>query len=80
MFTEEDSVITSIQFSKTLQDTEDWPQHYENQMILSIMSFVRAQEEYNPFSDEFGDMINSISSSPFEDFQFALYGIEISCD
>jgi len=43
------------------------------------MSFVRAQKGSSMFSNDVKALIKQISSSPFEDFQFTVNGISITC-
>ncbi len=80
VFTEKDGKMTQMQFTTSLHNSNEWPQSYQNEMLLSIMSFVRAQKECNPLSKEVKDIVRQISVSPFEDFQFDIYGVTLTCD
>ncbi len=80
IFTVEDGVMTGMQFSTKLHNSDEWPQSYQNEMVMSIMSFVRAQKECNPLFNDIKDDINKISESPFENFQFSEYGVTVTCE
>lgn len=80
IFTEDDGIMTGMCFATELHNSEVWAPSYQNEMILSIMSFVRAQKGYSLFSKDVKALINQISSSPFEDFQFTIHGISITCN
>lgn len=79
-FTEENGVMTGVEFSLSLENSENWPPSYQEQMILMALSFVCAQEECSVFSDEWGDMIRLIEDSAFESYEFAYFGVEVSCE
>lgn len=80
VFTERDGIMTGMNFSAELHDSNVWAQSYQNEMILSILSFAKAQKGYRPFSKDIDRVIKQISAAPFENFQYTVYGISITCD
>lgn len=79
IFTEADGVMTGMEFSTKLHNSDAWASSYQEEMILSILSFVRAQRGCSPFSNDVKDIIKQISDSPFENFQFTLHGVSMTC-
>lgn len=79
VFSEEGGAMTGLTLSTSLRDVHAWPPSYQDRMILAIMSFVRAQRDCSPYSDEFSKLIEEIENCPFEDFEFTLCGIKITC-
>ncbi|MDD3409130.1 MAG: MerR family transcriptional regulator [Methanobacteriaceae archaeon] len=80
IFTEDDGIMTGMRFTTELQNSDVWAPSYQNEMILSIMSFVRARQGYSLLSNDVKALIEQISSSPFEDFHFTAHGISITCN
>lgn len=80
IFEETDGFITGMQFSVYLQDSDEIIATHQDEMILSILSFVGAQDENNLFSNEVKEIVNSIYESPYESYQLSMHGIDIFCD
>lgn len=80
IFTEDDGIMTGMRFKTELHNSDVWAPSYQNEMILSIMSFVRARQGYSLFSNDVKALIEQISLSRFEDFQFTDHGISITCN
>lgn len=79
-FTEKDGVMTGMSFSTELHGSDSWAPSYQNAMLLSIFSFVRAQKGCGPFSKDVNNILKQISESPFQDFQYTVYGVSLTCD
>lgn len=80
IFEETDGFITGMQFSVNLQDSDEIIATHQDEMILSILSFVGAQDENSLFSNEVREIVNGIYESPYESYQLSAYGIDIICD
>lgn len=78
-FTEKDGVMTGMEFSVNLTGNEEWIQGYQSEMILSILSFVRAQKKGILFFPETDDLITAISREPFASFDTSAYGVRMVC-
>lgn len=79
-FFETDGHMTGMQFSSELHGSDDYAPSYRNEMILSVLAFVRAQKGSGLFSNETNDIVKAISAAPFEDFSFSAYGVNITCE
>lgn len=80
LFTEENGVMTGMAFSAELHNSGAWAPSYQNEMILSILSFVRAQKGCSPFSNDVNDIVKQLEKSPFENFQFTAHGVSMTCE
>lgn len=81
-FTEENGIMTGVTFSAVYQNNDFWVAGYGNDMILAIMSYVWAQDGYNPISragHAVTDVIRTIQDKPFQSFQFTECGVSVSC-
>ncbi|MGM9538124.1 MAG: MerR family transcriptional regulator [Candidatus Onthomonas sp.] len=78
-FTEENGVMTGMAFTVTLDNSDVWVSGYQNEMTLSVLSFVGAQAGSLPLDGELEALIRQISDYPFEDFQEILYGVTVTC-
>ncbi len=79
IFTKKNGVMTGVEFSLTLENSESWPPSYQEQMMLLSLAFVCAQEECSIFSDERSDMLRLIEDNKFKSFTFSYFGVEGSC-
>ena len=79
VFSETDGVMTGLQLSAAQQGSGSMVLGYENEMILAINAFVKAQEQGTLFANETDDVIDYIQDHPFESFEFTVYGVKISC-
>lgn len=80
MFSETDGHMTGMRFSSELHGSDDYAPSYQNEMILSVLAFVKAQKGSGLFSNEAKNIVKAISNAPFEDFSFSAYGVNITCD
>ena len=80
IFTEENGAMTGMSFSKELHNSSELAPSYQNEMILSILSFARAQKGCSPFSKDLNQIIKQISESPFMDFQYTVQGNSMTCN
>lgn len=80
IFTAENGVMTGMEFSVEIKDSDVWVPNYQNEMLLSIMSFVQAQKGCGPLSGEVKKVANNITKAPFKDFHYTLHGVELICD
>lgn len=80
-FTETDGRMTGMQFSIELHGSDDWISWNQNDEVsLSILAFVGAQNENNIFSNEVENIVASITETPFKSFQYSVYGMNITCE
>lgn len=79
-YTVDRGYMTGMQFEREIRDNNAWITPYNNEIVLSILAYVGAQEDNKMFSSEVTDLIGRIKSMPFEDFHFTIYGIDITCD
>lgn len=79
-YTEENGNMTGLQFATEVQNSDAWITGYKNEIIVSILSYVRAQQGYSLTSKDIIDVIKHIEASPLDDFQFTSNGVTVSCD
>ena len=79
-FSETDGHMTGMKFSTELHGSDAFAPSYQNEMILSVLSFVRAQKGSGLFSNEGKDIVKAISDASFEDFSVSAYGVQITCE
>jgi len=77
--TEKDGAVSSVRFEIELHGTDDWAPSCQNQMILSVLSYVCAQDDFGLFSGRKKELVELIQSHPFEDYGFTEAGIIVSC-
>ena len=81
IFEETDGFMTGLQFSVNIEDGDENIATNQDEMILSILSFVGAQKENSPFLNErVKKLVNGIYASPYESYQFSVYGVNVTCD
>lgn len=80
LFSEENGIMTGMHFSAQMQGSNAWGPSYQNERVLSILAFVRAQKGSGLRADEVKRIIEVITESPFEDFFFSVYGVSITWD
>lgn len=79
-FTETGGIMTGFAFDVELEDSEGWQSSYRNEIILSILSYVRAQPGNSLITNDLEDIIDQIIKKPFEDFQYTSHGVIITCE
>ena len=79
IFEEQDGTMTGMQFSVHVQGDKIVASNME-EMFLSILAFAGAQKGSGPFFNQTKSILEGISESPFESFQYSVYGVNISCD
>ena len=79
IFEEQDGIMTGMHFSVHVQGHEIVATNME-ELFLSILAFAGAQKGSGPFHNQTKDVIENISESPFESFQYSVYGVNIACD
>lgn len=62
------------------EDRPAWLPDCRNQMILSALAFIGAQEDFNIFSNHRQKIVEQISTHGFQDFQFTLADVTVTCD
>ena len=72
--------MTGMQFSINIQGGDEMIASHQDKMILSILAFVGAQKGNSPFSTKVQKIVESIAESPFQSYQFSVYGVNITCD
>lgn len=78
-FTQRDGVMTGLEFTTVIEDGDVWAPSYQEEMILSIRSFVTAREENGLLKRETDPILRQIQEQPFESFQTTVCGVEITC-
>lgn len=79
-YSEENGIMTGMQFTKEINDNETWVPSFGDEMILSLLSYVRAQEGNKLLNNEVDPVIEYIQERPFSNFKFTVHGITITCD
>ena len=80
IFEETDGFMTGMQFSVNIQGGDMMISSQQDKMILSILAFAGAQKGNSPFSNQVQKIVESIAESPFQSYQFSVYGVNITCD
>lgn len=80
IYTEENGIMTGMQFIREINVKEIRIPSFGDEMILSLLSFVRAQEGSKLLNNEVMPVIEYIQERPFSDFKFTVHGITIICD
>lgn len=78
--TETDGVLTGVRFEIELHSADDWAPSCQNQMILSVLSYVCAQDEFGFASGRKKELLELIQNHVFEDYSFTEAGISVTCD
>lgn len=79
-FIEDNGIMTGMRFSMKLINNDSWTPSYNDEMVLSILSFVQAQEGSSPFKSDVMDLIKQIQEEPFTGFQRTIHGVTITCE
>ncbi|MBE0451968.1 MAG: RDD family protein [Clostridia bacterium] len=79
-FIEDSGIMTGMRFSMELINNDSWTPSYNDEMVLSILSFVQAQEGSSLFKSDVMDLIKQIQEEPFTGFQRTIHGVTITCD
>ena len=79
-YSEENGIMTGMQFTREIKDNKTWVPSFGDEMILSLLSYVRAQEGNKLLNNEVDPVIEYIQERPFSDFKFTVHGITITCD
>ncbi len=80
IYSETDGKMTGMHFSVMYQESNEWIYSNQEEIILSILAFAKAQSESPLFFNETDDIIQSISAAPFESFSHSVYGVDITCN
>lgn len=78
-YTEEGGIMTGLSFSQNIENSDLLIPNYQDEMLLAIMSFVRAQEGCNRYSKDMNRILREITEKPFESFQYTAYGVTMEC-
>ncbi len=78
-FTEENGIMTGLNFSIHVQDGRKIVSSYQDERILSILAFVQAQPSCSLIFNEADGMVRKIQKSPFENFEFEECGVKVTC-
>lgn len=79
-YTEANGIMTGMSFTKEINEKETWVPNFGDEMILSFLSYVRAQKGNKLLSNEVDPVIEYIQERPFSNFKFTVHGITITCD
>ncbi len=77
--TEKDGVVTGVSFHYETTDSTLYVQSYQEQMVLTTMSFACAQKGFGIFSTARRQILNVVSSYPQESFTYTCNGITVDC-
>ena len=80
IFEETDGFMTGMQFSVNIKSGDEMITSQQDKMILSILAFAGAQKGNSPFSNQVQKIVESIAESPFQSYQFSVYGVNITCE
>ena len=78
-FTEENGIMTGLNFSIHVQDGRTIVSSYQEERILSILAFVQAQPSCSLIFNEADSMVWKIQKSPFENFEWEECGVKVTC-
>lgn len=80
-FTTEDGIVTGVSLSEEIiGEQEGWISARTNQMQLSSLAFLMAQEDYSIFASDEEAVLTAITAHPFEDFSVTACGLEFHYD
>lgn len=79
-FTEEEGVMTGMEFTVDLTGSGDWIAGYQNEMLLFILAYAGAQRKGIELVPETDGIVKTLSGDPFESFEASLYGVSIVCE
>lgn len=77
-FFEKDGKMSGMQFQIDIKGNDVAAYSYQKEMILSILSFVKAQDA-KIFSSEIDSIVQKITESPYESFEYQYKDIRITC-
>jgi len=72
--------IKSVSFMVEKENTKEWVQSYDLQMLLMSFSYVGAQEGVGIFNNVNDRIARNIVNQSFQDFHFEEEGIEVICN
>ena len=83
--TDSDGHINSISFVLEYNAAADddhpvWLPSCQDQMILSALAFIGAQDDFGLFSNNRKKLVEQISTQTFQDFQFTFTDVTVTCD
>lgn len=79
-YTEENGFMTGMRFSSEMVNSDTWIPSYSDEIVLSILAYVRAQENYSLFKNDEIDLIKRIQQVPFSNFKQTIHGVTITCE
>ena len=78
--TEQDSVLREVSFRYESSGQTTIIPNRRDQMLLSALSFACTQDGFGFFCPARRELIETIQSSPFADFEFSENGVRVVCD
>lgn len=78
-FAETNGTVTGISFQFETTDSTIWPPAFQEQMLLSALSFACTKSGFGFFSEARADMLEMIQSHPYQSFSFSEGGITVTC-
>ena len=79
-FTGADGVLTSVSFRYETDDRDVWPPSFQNQMIITALSFACTDDDYNAFSPARAELLKTISDNAYRSFRYAADGVSVVCN
>lgn len=77
-FLEEDGVMKGLRMELEVDgDNETYVLTYEDEMILSMLAFIGAQEEHHILNGTRNEILNLSELMPYEEYVFEKYGVKV---
>lgn len=78
-FIEEDGIMKGLSMELECKDAQDtYMATYQDEMVLSMLSFVCAQEEYHVFHQTWDDILKFSEIMPYEEYVFEKYDVKVT--
>ena len=72
--------MTGLTFSVQTMGKTYMEPTYQNEMVLAMLSFVKAQKACGIFDEEIKDVIRVNMQERFQSFTVSMYGVDITCE
>lgn len=77
-FLEEDGIMKGLHMElEVADDHETYILTYEDEMILSMLAFIGAQEEHHIFNSTWDEILKLSELMPYEEYVFEKYGVKV---
>lgn len=79
-FTEEDGIMTGVEFSVEMRGTGEFAQSCQSERFLAVLAFVKAQEGSGLFENRADRIAAWNIETPFVSYSASAYGVEVNCE